>query len=175
MSSPWRRTRYRSSPSVISPRLRGRRLNGAAARRHRWRLLHAGIGLKHGAARTRELRGILAQARRDPVDVRYLVEAKTPNVGCAGHLLFKRSTILLGKSRSLNADDAGDRQPKAQNNPLCLHIHPSVGIWLLPVPPRRTKSCPMNEASEGSVGQQNVKEVPHHPATTFSSTLKNAW
>ena len=94
---------------VIGRRPRRRRLNWAAARRHRWRLLYAGIGLKHGAARARELRGILAQARRDPVDVRYLVKAQTPDIRRAGHLLLEGPAIFLRERGILAGRTANKR------------------------------------------------------------------
>ena len=62
---------------------------------------HAGIGFEHRAARSAELRGVLPQARHDPVDVRNLRAAQPEDVGRAGHLLFQGSPIFLRQTRRL--------------------------------------------------------------------------
>src|SRR6476646_6323479 len=72
----------------------GPRLRIATSRRGLGR--GAGIGFKHRAAVTAELRCILSQARNNPIGIRDLVAAKSENVGRAGKLLCKGSPILLG-------------------------------------------------------------------------------
>jgi hypothetical protein len=66
----------------------------------------------------------LPKARRNPVDVRYLVEAQTPNVGRAGHLLFSGAPIFLGKGRRLKGNIAGDQRRKAEDN--SAHSHGQI-------------------------------------------------
>jgi hypothetical protein len=85
-------------------------------------LVRADIRFKHRAAWPRELRGVLPQARHDPIDVGYLFAAKPEYIGGAGHLLFHRSPVLLRSSRILNGDAAADRYRKAQDNSAGSHL-----------------------------------------------------
>jgi hypothetical protein len=64
----------------------------------------------------------LAQARNDPIGVRYLIAAKPENVGRAGKLLCKGPPVLLGKSGILNGDAADGRHCKAQGNRVHSHV-----------------------------------------------------
>jgi hypothetical protein len=88
----------------------------------RSRLVRADIRFKHRAARPGELRGVLPQARHDPIDVRYLFAAEPEHIGRAGHLLFHCSPILLRKSGMLNGDAAADRYRKAQDKQAGSHL-----------------------------------------------------
>jgi hypothetical protein len=89
---------------------------------------HAGVGFKHRTARAGKLRGVLLQARRDPGDIRYLVEAQTPDVGRAGHLLFEGSTIFFRAGGILNGDAAGKRHRKSENKSVQSHAG-LLRIW----------------------------------------------
>jgi hypothetical protein len=88
----------------------------------RSRLVRADIRFKHRAARPGELRGVLPQARHDPIDVRYLFAAEPEHIGGAGHLLFHRSPILLRKRGVLNGDAAAGRYRKAQDKRAGSHL-----------------------------------------------------
>src|SRR3984957_5273613 len=59
---------------------------------------HRVIRFESRAAAAAELRGILPQARHDPVDIRNLIATEPPNVGRAGQLLFKGPPIFVGRS-----------------------------------------------------------------------------
>jgi hypothetical protein len=128
----------------------------------RRRLGNAGIRLENRAAASGELRGIFAQARRDPVDVRYLIGAQTPDVRRAGHLLFKRSAIFLRGGGILNCDAAGGRDRKAQNNSVHFHVRSFFRIeWACVFPPARgfkIQGFKINEAWEGSGCSKTCEE-----------------
>jgi hypothetical protein len=66
----------------------------------------------------------LLQARRDPGDIRYLVEAQTPDVGRAGHLLFESSAVFFRAGGILNGDAAGKRHRKGQ----CIRVQSHAGL-----------------------------------------------
>jgi len=139
--------------------------------RRRLRRRHAVIRFKHRAAASRELRGVLTQARHDPVGVGYLFAAKPEHVGRAGKLLFERSPIFLGGRRRLQRDAAGDRQRySGPPGRLACPILPLDSPWIHPgftldskgaqVPCRR-KGRPsdfkMNAARKGSSAEKIVK------------------
>ena len=126
---------------VVPPRI-------VAASRRRL-LVRADIRFKHRAARPAELRGVLPQARHDPVDVRYLVAAKPEHIGRAGHLLFHRPPILLRNSRVLNGDAAASHYRKAQNNPVRSHLR-SFRLTCIPRGKCFASGFKRNEAWEGS-------------------------
>ena len=97
-----------------------RHLLRRALRRHAIGLLLFGARFEHRAAIAGELRRVLPQTCHDPADIRDLVAAETPDVGRAGHLLFPGSAIFLRRCGRDSAD-AGDRNGKAEDNPLRLH------------------------------------------------------
>src|SRR5882672_2390465 len=134
---------------IVTPRLIvvAPRLIVASSRRRL--LVGADVRFKHRAARPAELRGVLPQARHDPVDVRYLVPAKPEHIGRAGHLLFHRPSILLRNSRVLNGDAAASPYRKAQNNPVCSHLR-SFRLTCIPREKCFASGFKRNEAWEGS-------------------------
>jgi hypothetical protein len=71
---------------------------------------------------TGELRGILPQARHDPIDVGHLGAAQPEDIGRAGHLLLERSPVFIGESGSRNHDAKSDRHSNAQENSVRSHV-----------------------------------------------------
>ncbi len=82
----------------------------------------ADIRFKHRAAPRRKLWRVLPQARDDPIDVRYLFAAKSPNIRGAGHLLFHRPPILLRDRNIRSGAAAADRYGKGDNNSTRPHV-----------------------------------------------------
>ncbi len=119
-------------------------LGAAAARRGIRR--HAVVRVEHRAAGFGKLRRILPQAADDPVDVRYLVAAKPPDIGRAGQLLLEGSAIFLRERRSLHGDTGGDGDREIKDNSVHGHLRCSLrNQWAADVRPveglRLQKKC----------------------------------
>jgi len=103
--------------------------------------------------------GIWSKHRRQTSGVQAICCSKVPRYSSAEAALWTRMPPI------------DSPRPKTIRF-VCISVLPSKSGCCRFHPPHQ--NCPMNEASEGSVGQLNVKEVPHHPTTTFSSTSQNA-
>jgi hypothetical protein len=79
-----------------------------------------------------------------------VLAAEPENVGRAGKLLFKTSSVFLGKSGVLNGDRRGGRYGKAKNYLVRSHVRSFFRISTGVLVPRRTSGLKRNEASQRS-------------------------
>src|ERR1700722_4174280 len=132
----------------------------AGAPRCLLRVGHAVIRFEYRAAAAAELRGILPQARHDPVDIRNLIATEPPNVGRAGQLLFKGPPIFVGRSWRKAGDTEDGRDRQAQDYAVRVHARSFRGFANVTCSAKRNGSLTglrINAAWEGSANSKQCE------------------